>query len=222
MMPNVAKSPVSLEESLRFLTEVIDRQWSSYTWNDGKCQALITVNSILGAGVFVSAASLNYSTVVAVLLAVAICCVALSLIFCLRHAIPRLASGVSGPADNLRAHTGITAHTSFGAYEVAVRALHLEKHLELAARQAYGMAHNNIRSHRLVRGAARLTMAACICLAAAAIVTIFAYSGSGPASKPTPTTSEHKQVRTAVLTKPPEKVKINPMAKERRQSNEER
>jgi hypothetical protein len=112
----------TLEQSLAFVQDVLDKQYFNYTWNDGKVQVLITTDNIIGAGAaaFVSLQK-HLNLLAAVLLILSITCVTVSLILCLRHAIPRLVSGVSGPQNNLRAQTGITAQPNYTAYAQAVR-----------------------------------------------------------------------------------------------------
>lgn len=162
----------SIKESVHFVQDILDKQYFNYTWCDGKVQVLMATDSIVGAAAaaLVSFQQVPKSAVTGSLFAGALACVTASIVLCLRHAIPRLTSGKSGPANNLRAQTGITSLPNYRAYQEALRALTIQDRFDLTSRQAYGMAHNNRRSHDIIRLAAGFTMAASVFIAAALIV----------------------------------------------------
>jgi hypothetical protein len=176
------------QENLDFIHDVLEKQYRNYSWNDGKVHALVTTNSILVAGIFVTLqARLVKSSLGTpeVLLLFSLLFVSISLIYCLRHSIPILSSGKSGPSDNLRAQTGITAMKNAHEYEQNVRSLSRDEMFHLASRQTYGMAWNNRRSHKIIQNAALLTMASSICIAVSvASIVLFEFKGLKVVSSP--------------------------------------
>jgi hypothetical protein len=187
------------EQALSFALDILDKQYLNYMWNDGKVQVLMATDSIVGAAAaaLISIGSVPKSDVAIGLLIGSVVCVSTSLLICLRHAVPRLNSGMSGPQTNVRAQTGITSHKDYVLYHSTLRSMSTEVMFVETARQVYGMAHNNIRSHRLIRLAAGWTMAACICIAGS-----IASIGISAANRP-PSTSKAPTTSTTVVSRRP-------------------
>lgn len=148
---------------LSFLLDILDKQYRNYAWNDTKMQALITADSILFAVIGFLFASCLPDLLALLLLIGGALLVSLSLIHCLLHAIPRLMSGKSGPNDNPRAISGITsASPDWEHYVGRIQSLSADDIVAHTARQVYGMAVNNITSHKRLRVGVRTTVIAVV------------------------------------------------------------
>jgi pycsar effector protein len=150
--------------------DILEKQYRNYTWNDGKAYALATLDSFLFAAGFVIYDKLSHNVIAASMLFGAILFLSVSALSCCVHCVPTLRSGRSGPNDNLRALSCITAFGTWQAYHAALEELKPDRMFEMTCRQIYGMAHNNTRSHRLLAIAARCTMVG-LCLLLLAITT---------------------------------------------------
>lgn len=143
---------VTLDDSLAFVSDILDKQYRNYAWNDVKMQALITANSVIFAviGFLFSTALPDIAALLLLLLGVTL--ISISLLHCLLHAVPKLQSKQSGPDNNPRSISGITsAHREWQDYLSQVRSLSKDEMFVHTVRQVYGMASNNRDSHRTLR-----------------------------------------------------------------------
>lgn len=139
-------------------TDVLDKQYRLYSWNDAKSLSLITTNSVLLAAIgFLFKECLpDTFSLLAILMALVL--VASSLYFSLKQVIPQGSSGKSGLTPNVRALSGITKFETWESYHTRLLEMDEEESFECAARQIYGMALNNDVSRRTTTRGVRLTL----------------------------------------------------------------
>ncbi len=147
------------EEFVRTVcSDVLDKQYRLYSWNDMKTQALITTNSVLFAAVGFLFKECLRDTVAMVLLGMAVLFLGSSLMICLIQVIPRLSSGRSGSEPNTRSLRGITLFKTFQDYCTAFRSSTRDTIITDTLRQVYGMANNNRRSMKITKAGVILTL----------------------------------------------------------------
>jgi hypothetical protein len=110
-------------------------------------------------------------------LGLAVLFLAASLIICLIHVIPRLSSGKSGGEPNTRSLRGITGYENWEAYHDAFKLTTCNSILKDTIRQIYGMAHNNVRSVRIVTKGVCLTFCGVLMIVAAIYASALAARG---------------------------------------------
>lgn len=139
-------------------TDILDKQYRLYSWNDAKSLSLITTNSVLLAAIgflFKECLSDPFS-MVAILLALFL--VSLSLYFSLKQVIPQGSSGKSGLTPNIRALSGIPKFETWEKYHARLLEMNEDDAFECAARQIYGMALNNDVSRKTTTRGVLLTL----------------------------------------------------------------
>ena len=167
---NIASS--NLETLLNFTTDIIDKQYRSYIWSDGKVQALATIDVALIAGILLIVQSFDIVSGLAfTLLLCSFLLFTLSVLVCLVHAIPRMNSRNCNE-ENLRTIIGISGFKK-EEYHKKIKKLYLEKMLEMNCWQISGMVRNNLRSHKLIKIGVLLTILGVITIASALIIIIF-------------------------------------------------
>lgn len=152
-----------LKPAFDFTADIIDKQYRSYIWNDGKVQALVTMDTALIAGILLILQTFNqvpFWTFIP--LAFSFLFLLSSFLFCLVHAIPKIHSGI-GNEDNLRTMVGITCLEK-EKYHEKVTALNLEDMVRMNCWQISGMCKNNLRSHQLIRRGVRLTISGVVAI----------------------------------------------------------
>ncbi len=167
---------------LEFTTDIIDKQYRSYVWNDGKVQALVTIDTALIAGILLILQVFSHvSTFAFILLGCSFVCLLISSLVCLVHAVPKIDSGV-GNQSNLRTMVGISP-LSKQQYHEAMLSQSLDKMIEMNCWQITGMCKNNMRSHHLIRRGVRLTISGVLALAVALLIIVFSSWSSRRASE---------------------------------------
>lgn len=157
--------PVTISQ-LEFTQDIIDKQYRSYVWNDGKMQTLVTIDAALIAGVLIALQTFKaVGPIPFALIGGAFFALVLSFIVCLVHAIPKLHSGV-GNTTNLRTMVGIGTLTK-EEYHEHVRRMAADDMLRMNCWQIAGMCRNNLRSYTLIRRGVMLTMSGVVALAVA-------------------------------------------------------
>ncbi len=143
-------SNYNLKQNYDFTLDIIDKQYRSYVWNDGKIQALVTIDTALIAGILLVLQTLKIINVfVFILLALSFIFLLISFLVCLIHAIPRIHSGVGNQA-NLRTMVGINRFSK-EEYNSKILELDLAEMLRMNCWQITGMCKNNMRSHELIK-----------------------------------------------------------------------
>jgi Na+-transporting methylmalonyl-CoA/oxaloacetate decarboxylase gamma subunit len=177
--PNPAQSRdlVIEEPSLKlvydFTIDIIDKQYRSYTWSDGKVQALVTMDAALIAGLLLVFQVFKPDAFALTFLGVSFVLFILGFLFCLVHAIPRLNSKV-GNEDNFRTIIGIES-LSKEDYHEAVLHLSLSDMVRMNCAQISGMCRNNVRSQKMIRTAVWLTIAGTLVFAFAMLAVGYGY-----------------------------------------------
>lgn len=155
----IPESPNQTEEFiLAYTLDLVDKQYRLYSWNDTKTEALITTNSILFAAVGFLFKDCLGDTLAMVFLGFATITLGSSLMTCLVQVFPRLSSGKSGAGPNTRSLRGIRLYKGWEEYRDAVVKTTKESILTDTVRQIYGMAHNNLRSVKIVKRGVSLTL----------------------------------------------------------------
>jgi hypothetical protein len=155
-----------------FTADIIDKQYRSYIWNDGKVQALVTIDGGVIAGLLVIFQIFKDIGLLAFgLLAGSFAFLLISFVVCLLHVVPRIHSGI-GNQENLRTMVGITRLRK-EAYHKRVTALDLGEMVRMNCWQISGMCKNNMRSHKLIKYGAVLTIAGVLTLGAAVPIIVF-------------------------------------------------
>ena len=135
---------------INFTYDIVDKQYRSYVWNDGKIQALVTIDTALIAGLLLIFQSnwkiANLFFVITLLLSFLF--LVISFIICLVHAIPKIHSGI-GQSDNLRTMVGISQIDKYKYHKEMLR-VDLTEILRMNCWQISGMCRNNLRSHKLI------------------------------------------------------------------------
>lgn len=166
---NIASS--NLETLLNFTSDIIDKQYRSYIWSDGKVQALVTIDVALIAGILLIIRSFDIvSFLVFGLLICSFLFFTISVLICLVHAIPRMNSRIGNEA-NLRTIIGISCFKK-EEYHKEIKNLDLEKMIEMNCWQISGMVRNNLRSHKLIKIGVLLTIVGVITIATALIIIV--------------------------------------------------
>lgn len=174
--PSIILENDTLEKLLTFTYDIGDKQYRSYSWNDSKVQCLLTVNAALIAGILFLAQFLTTNTQIDIVglpiifFIFAFFLLSTSLIYCLKHSIPRLNSKI-GNEDNLRTIIGINRfmtieeilgkENSFSArdkYSDIIRNMQPIAILRMNAMQIVGMAKNNNTSHKMIKKAVLATI----------------------------------------------------------------
>ena len=165
-LPKQNKDPNKL---LEWTYVIGDKQYFLYSWNDAKISGLLTVDAALMAGIlFVlqlldGASNLNLTLFPLLFYASSFVVLAISIIICLLHTIPRLNSKM-GNGHNLKTMIGINRFVLmqkmlggkkyFSAekyYLDSVKELNADDLLEMNIFQILGMNTNNVRSYILIR-----------------------------------------------------------------------
>lgn len=163
------KGDQDFEKLLEWTYVVSDKQYFLYSWNDAKVSGLITVDAALMAGIlFVlqlldGSQGLNMPIVSLITYGISFVLLALSIIFCLLHTIPKLNSKM-GTGNNLKTMIGINRYRLmqnmlggkdyFRAekyYLESVKCMSNDDLLEMNLFQIIGMNTNNINSHLIIR-----------------------------------------------------------------------
>lgn len=149
----------------RWIGELIDKQYRLYVWNDGKLQALATINGLLLATVaflFKDGANNNSATYA---LIVTLGLLFLSMVICLwrTRTFPQSNRSAARWA-NLRSINGILSFTSWEEYRDEFVGADPKRYLNDSARQLYGMAFNNRRAHSTMEVAVWFTLAGGVAL----------------------------------------------------------
>lgn len=179
-----------------FTKDILDKQFRTYAWSEGKLQALVTIDAALVAGSLVLAGAFRGSDSKGYLPMVpAVICLIVSFLVCLWHTIPWIDSGI-GNDKNLRT---ITCARRFSKedYYMHVSALRPEDLIRLTAWQVAGMSRNNIRSERLIKSGVVLTIFGTLLLA-----------GALPIIVTSADRASHKEVSVTVDRTPPEAVPV--------------
>jgi len=165
-----------------FTNDIIDKQYRSYVWNDGKVQALVTIDTALIAGILLILQLFPHiSTFGFVVLASAFLFFLSSFLVCLIHAVPRIHSGI-GQSGNLRTMVGISKHNKH-TYHEAIAGINLHDVLRMNCWQIVGMCTNNLRSHKLITWGVALTLAGVLVLGIA--ISEIAFADWSARSQPT-------------------------------------
>lgn len=176
------------EKLLEWTYIVGDKQYYLYSWNDAKVSGLITVDAALMAGIlFVlqlldDSQRLQLSVFTLIVYGLSFVVLALSIVFCLFHTIPKLNSKM-GTGSNLKTMIGINRYREiqnvlggknhFRAekyYLECVKHLSNEELLEMNIYQIIGMNTNNIRSHAIIRKGVIATIISILLLILATIM----------------------------------------------------
>jgi hypothetical protein len=194
---SAAPDPIGIaaKDETAFFTSVtadnVDRQYKLYAWNDTKTICLITANSLLFTAVSFLYRECLRETLALLFLGAAALCFGISLTFCLLQVFPRLTSRQTGSEPNVRSLRGINLFGSWTAYLDAVKKLKEEDFLKDTARQAYGMAMNNLRSIAIIKRGVIFTVLGLVLMLLAAGFSAGAargYQVLGPWAKPQETT----------------------------------
>lgn len=162
----------NIKQAFDFTVDIIDKQYRSYVWNDGKVQALVTIDAALIAGILLILQIFNQVSLLSlILLAVSSVFLLCSLLICLEHAIPRMNSGI-GNEDNLRTMIGI-ARIGKEEYHKKITSLNLDDMVRMNCYQIAGMCKNNLKSHSLIKIAVRLTMIGVLVIGIALAIIVF-------------------------------------------------
>jgi hypothetical protein len=168
-------------ETMEFLwsvaSDLVDKQYRLYTWNDTKTQGLITTNSVLFAVIGFLYRDCLQDTLATALLALGTCFVGVSLVVCLIHVIPRISSGKTGMEPNTRSLRGIGLYKKFEGYRDAFLLTTKTSILADTIRQIYGMASNNLRSARIIKRGVQLTLCGIIAILCALYVSTWGVRG---------------------------------------------
>ena len=150
-------SKSDLKIFLDFAIDILDKQYRSYVWNDGKVQSLVTIDTALIAGILVILQTFQHVNIAAfLLLAGAFLALIASFIVCLWHSIPRVNSGIGNEA-NPRSMIGIV-RLDKNEYLATIMGLDLRNMVRMTCWQISGMARNNLRSHNLIKHGVILTI----------------------------------------------------------------
>jgi hypothetical protein len=165
--PNPLSKPQSWHHALT--TDILDKQYRLYSWNDSKSLSLITTNSVLLAaiGFLFKECIPDLFALLAILIALVF--VACSLYFSLKQVIPQGSSGKSGTGPNVRALRSITEFKKWEDYHSKLLSMDENEAFECAARQVYGMALNNDASRRTTTRGVKLTFAGIVLILVATI-----------------------------------------------------
>jgi hypothetical protein len=166
------------EDFLRALaSELVDKQYRLYTWNDEKTTGLITTNSVLFAAIGFLYHDCLQDILAIALLALGSFLVGVSLVVCLIHVIPRITSGKTGKGPNTRSLRGIGLYKSFEDYRKDFLLTTKASILVDTVRQIYGMADNNLRSARIIKRGVYLTLCGVIAILGALYVSTWGARG---------------------------------------------
>lgn len=157
-----------IEMRERWANEIIDKQYRLYTWNDGKLQALATINGLLVAaiGFLFKEGPENWIALVALLTALGF--LFASMIICLWRLRNFPQSGrTRGDWPNLRSINGIQSFEKWEEYRDAFRSNTRSQFLDDSVRQIYGMAYNNRTGHLMMEVAVLFTLLGTAALAIA-------------------------------------------------------
>ncbi|MDX6577818.1 MAG: hypothetical protein QOE96_3771 [Blastocatellia bacterium] len=165
--PKPLSRPQSWHHALA--TDILDKQYRLYSWNDSKSLSLITTNSVLLAaiGFLFKECIPDLFSLLAILIALAF--VACSLYFSLKQVIPQGSSGKSGKGPNVRALRSITEFKKWEDYHSKLLSMDENEAFECAARQVYGMAINNDASRRTTTRGVKLTFAGIVLILVATV-----------------------------------------------------
>lgn len=156
----------NLKQAYDFTTDIIDKQYRSYVWNDGKVQALVAIDAALIVGIFlIQQIFYPISLVDLCLLGASFLFLIISFLVCLVHVIPRMNSKI-GNESNFRTMIGISRFNKDEYYAKIIKT-NLNDMVRMNCWQISGMCKNNLRSHNLVRYGVYLTICGVIILAIA-------------------------------------------------------
>ncbi len=204
--------PIDIEFPLTTASDILDKQYRLYTWCEHKTQGLNMSNSVLFAAVGFLYKECLRDALAMVMLGIGTVFLGTSLIICLVHVIPKISSGkTAGP--NTRSLRGIGLYDDFDAYYKAFMEATKASMLTDTLSQIYGMAHNNLRSYKIIKRGVVLTfcgvvaIVGAICSAALAARGHHAFgswqteitpSSSTQAAAPTPTAAQQLSSKPAV------------------------
>lgn len=139
-------------------TDILDKQYRLYSWNDSKSLSLITTNSVLLAAIGFLFKECLPDAFALLMIMTALVLVALSLYFSLKQVIPQGSSGKSGAEPNVRALRSITQFKNWESYYTTLLEIDEDESFRCAARQIYGMSLNNDISRKTTTKGVRLTL----------------------------------------------------------------
>jgi hypothetical protein len=141
-------------------TDILDKQYRLYSWNDSKSLTLITTNSVLLAGIGFIFKECLADSFALLTIALALILVGTSLFVSLRQVNPQGSSGkTKGKRPNIRALSGIATFKSWESYEKALYESDEGQVFTDTVRQVYGMAYNNDISRKTIARGVWLTRA---------------------------------------------------------------
>jgi hypothetical protein len=166
---------IKFQQRYIFTSDIIDKQYRSYNWNDAKMASLITIDGAMIAGLWTVIQL--FGTANAILLALlhfALVFFFISVINCLIHIIPKINSKI-GNEDNLRTMIGIRQYTDKDkkdGYVNKIMALNQYEMIKMNCYQITGMCKNNFRSEKIIKTGVKLTIAGVICVGIALNITV--------------------------------------------------
>jgi hypothetical protein len=148
-------------------SDIIDKQYRSYNWNDSKMASLITIDGAMIAGVWTVIQLFGPTNVISLtLLLLALVSFFLSVVNCLLHVIPKINSKI-GNENNLRTMVGIRPYTDKSRkdeYVNKIMSLNQYDIIKMNCYQITGMCKNNFRSEKLIKTGVILTIVGVICV----------------------------------------------------------
>jgi len=164
--------------------DIIDKEYSLYSWNDEKIQSILTIDASLMVGLFVVLQVKNLSNIKDFIV-VALLFLLASIFICVVHSVPKLNSKI-GNELNLRTMIGIKtfisnerffknskAFLAKDQYLSELKEYNVQKMLEDNASQIVGLCKNNYRSHLIILIASILTMIGIASVAFMLVMTLF-------------------------------------------------
>jgi hypothetical protein len=140
------------------LNDIVEKQYRLYSWNDQKTIGLVTANSLLIACIGFLFKETISDVLSHCLLMLALLCVSISLLLCLRQIIPQGSSGQSGSETNVRSLRWILECPNYVEYMNEISKITKREILNQTARQAFGMARVNDNSRKITKKASFFTM----------------------------------------------------------------
>src|ERR1700743_859138 len=144
-------SNAGAESRQRWAREIIEQQYRLYTWNDGKLQALATINGLLVAaiGFLFKEGPNNWYAQWGLLLSLLLLFVSMSICLWRLRNFPQ-SNRTKASWSNLRSISGIMRFEKWEDYRDEFKKSDRERFLDDSVRQIYGMAFNNRRGHFLM------------------------------------------------------------------------
>lgn len=208
---NMIKNPLQekstqINDIIAYTNDIIDKQYRSYTWNDTKVQALITIDTALIAGILLIFQI--YSSIYGLVLYIfgfSFGLLIISSLICLYHSIPQINSKI-GNEDNLRTMVGIKNYTK-EEYHTRILKLNLKTMVKMNCNQISGMCKNNMRSYNLIKRGAYLTIIGVILIAIAISMLVYTKSKT---YNPSSINSSEKAIQNSIVLPKNEKTTLKP------------